>query len=138
MSLPQIPATLAERMWRHIDRKPDGCWQWTAAVRSNGYGLVAINRTTMASSHRVMYELLVGPISDGLHLDHLCRNPPCCNPAHLEPVTPLVNARRGRGHGSETHCPQGHPYVWPNLYEHKGRRYCRACRRDRYAASRAA
>lgn len=125
---------LIERMWRHIERQPDGCWQWTGAVRSNGYGIVSITRSSVASTHRTMYELIVEPIPDGLQLDHLCRNRACCNPAHLEPVTPLVNVRRGRGNVIKTHCPQGHPYEGENLYEYGGRRYCRACKRERNAA----
>lgn len=82
--------------------------------------------------HRVVYELVVGPIPDGMQLDHLCRQRACCNPDHLEPVTCLVNVRRGIGHGSETHCPKGHPYSGENLqiHQNKGgpRRVCKQCR----------
>lgn len=113
------------------DLVPGECWLWTGS-NVKGYGRVTIAHKGR-SLHRVVYERMVGPIPDGLHIDHLCRQPPCCNPAHLEPVTPLVNVRRGVGHGSETHCPQGHDYSGDNLIvaeKAKGgpRRICRLCR----------
>lgn len=125
---------LVERMWRHIRRDDNGCWVWTGSCRSNGYGVVAESAGHSVSTHRAMYELLVAPIPEGLHLDHLCRNRACCAPHHLEPVTPLENVRRGRGHGHKTHCPQGHPYEGHNLRMHKGRRYCRTCGIERARA----
>lgn len=81
-----------------------------------------------------MYEGLVGPIPDGFTLDHLCRNTSCANPAHLEPVTHEENVKRGRsgeGQALRTHCPQGHEYTDDNTYQHGGRRFCRACHRER-------
>lgn len=111
-------------------RKTDGCWIWVGAVNSgNGYG--RINRTY---AHRYAYELLVGPIPEGLQLDHLCRVPLCVYPAHLEPVTPRENIRRGIKGVLTTHCPQGHPYDEENTGKVKGRpagRWCKACNRER-------
>jgi hypothetical protein len=75
----------------------DGCWEWVAA-KTRGYGVIGMKLPTGSRNPRaprVLYELLVGPISPGLELDHLCRNPGCVRPAHLEPVTTLVNQRRG-------------------------------------------
>jgi hypothetical protein len=69
------------------------CWNWDGAVTSSGYGAVAHNGRTH-STHKLAYELLVGPVPDGLQIDHLCRNKLCCNPAHLEPVTGQENIRR--------------------------------------------
>lgn len=128
---------LIERIWRRIERRPDGCWEWTGHRTNLGYGKVAVTRDQLVFVHRAVYEILVEPIPDGLVIDHLCRNPSCCNPSHLEPVTYLENTRRGIGHGSETHCPQGHPYEGDNLYQWGGRRYCRACRRAHVAAFKA-
>ncbi|TDD77726.1 HNH endonuclease [Actinomadura rubrisoli] len=93
--------------------------------------------------HRFVYESLVGPIPEGLVLDHLCRVRACCNPAHLEPVTDRVNILRGASitaaNARKTHCDHGHEFTSQNTYRHRGRRLCRACNRDavaRYAAVR--
>lgn len=123
---------LPDRMAKKIRVTPDGCWEWTGC-RTRNYGRVQVDGNTLYS-HRVIYELVCGPIPDGLQLDHLCRNPPCCNPRHLEAVTSRVNTLRGNGHGKETHCPNGHPYDGDNLYVYVtkagySRRECRECRR---------
>ena len=62
------------------------CWQWTGARDPNGYGLFRGNVRITRRAHRFGYELLVGPIPDGLTLDHLCRNRGCVDPDHLEVV----------------------------------------------------
>lgn len=73
---------------------PDGCWNWTAADDGNGYGLFGVN-SRHVRAHRYAYELIRGDIPPGLVLDHLCRNPSCVNPWHLEPVPQVENIRRG-------------------------------------------
>lgn len=113
------------------------CWLWTAARGGKGskdqqYGKFYVNGK-LESAHRVAYWLFVGPIPDGLHIDHLCRNRQCVNPAHLEPVTQIVNTLRGVGftatNARVTHCPQGHEYDVANTYRPpKGGRGCRKCR----------
>lgn len=85
---------LSERVERMVDRT-DGCWIWTGHVGKRGYGTVMGERRKPLLAHRVMYEKYVGPIPDGLQLDHLCRNRKCVNPKHLEPVTTQENTRRG-------------------------------------------
>lgn len=78
-----------------VDEK--GCWVWQWSL-SNGYGQMwggPNGKRRQLPAHRVYYERLVGPIPPGLQLDHLCRNPACVNPAHLEPVTTAVNVQRG-------------------------------------------
>lgn len=119
------------------------CWEWQGSRSKLGYGRVnwgghAVNRLV----HRVIWELLVGPVPAGLELDHICRNPPCCNPWHLEPVTHKVNLRRGKWPQKErTHCPQGHEYTPENTYAPPSRpnaRYCKACHRMRYARTKRA
>ena len=71
------------------------CWEWFGTVSPGGYGTLQVNGRRK-QAHRFMYEREIGPIPDGLHLDHLCRNTLCVNPAHLEPVTPQENTRRSR------------------------------------------
>lgn len=88
--------TLDERMLQYSEPGEDGCLLWLGAVDRKGYGRIKVGGR-MLQAHRVNYELNVGPIPDGLHLDHLCRNPPCIEPTHLEPVTPRENYERGIG-----------------------------------------
>lgn len=129
-----------ERFWEKV-ALGDGCWKWLGFLNDSGYGMFkAYSDRSMMLAHRYSYELHVGPIPEGLQLDHLCRNPACVNPGHLEPVTHEENVRRGNaGHNmrSKTHCPQGHPYAGDNLYVYDGRRHCRACGRAATARHRA-
>jgi len=112
----------------------DGCWPWAGRLSSNGYGLMGNGSGRALYAHRVVYERLVGPIPSGLCLDHLCRNPPCVNPAHLEPVTIAENTMRGFGplanNARKTACPAGHPYDEQNTLRlaKSGWRECRVCR----------
>lgn len=123
---------LRERLFAKIKINPDGCWLWLGC-RSNGYGQIR-DRGRARLAHRVMYELLIGKIPDGLHVDHLCRVPLCVNPQHLEPVTQRENILRGVGvsamEAKKTHCPKGHPYSGDNLSVWRNKRYCRACARE--------
>lgn len=96
----------------------DGCWQWKSLRSGDGYGRVRHQKKDQLA-HRVVYELLVGPIPEGLTLDHLCRNRGCVRPAHLEPVTLAENTRRGQGmsarNARKTHCLNGHALTSENL-----------------------
>lgn len=120
----------ADRVKRHAIVTPGGCWIWGLKKdKKTGYGTLTINYKVY-KAHRVSYEAFVGPIPEGLHIDHLCRVRACVNPLHLQPVTPLVNTRRGMNHNVLTsRCPQGHEYNEENTYRHGGRRYCRPCKR---------
>lgn len=143
---------VAVRLWRNVDRRgANECWPWLRKPSRTGYGYIA-DKGKSRLVHRVAYELEVGPIPDGLGLDHLCHtndesclggptcpHRKCCNPAHLEPVTNLENAQRGRAGDAVrrrvaliTHCPQGHEYTEENTYTYaSGGRMCRTCNRDR-------
>ncbi len=81
------------RFNKFVSPQPTGCWHWTGAKTDKGYGRFYLNGNKHA--HRISYELLIGPIPNGLVIDHLCRNPSCVNPAHLEPVTHVENVKRG-------------------------------------------
>ncbi len=125
-----------ERFWARVDRSPDGCWLWKGGHFNNGYALISIERRPKGA-HRFAYELLVGPIPDGLQLDHLCRVRGCVNPKHLEPVTPRTNLLRGAtkaaANAAKTHCMHGHEFTAENTVIMKsGSRSCRECGRIRW------
>lgn len=131
---------VATRFWSKVnkngpvpDYRPDlgPCWLWTAGTNGlterNGYGRIwVVDRDVLA--HRWSYEALVGPIPEGLELDHLCRVHLCVRPSHLEPVTTRVNNLRGTSvaavNALKTHCPQGHELVLKPGY---ARRECPIC-----------
>lgn len=71
------------------------CWVWQRARDHHEYGMSVYPNGQKGGAHRIVYERHRGPIPEGLELDHLCRNPPCVNPDHLEPVTRSVNSQRG-------------------------------------------
>lgn len=119
-----LKASLYERLLANsrlqlTDYDPDNpCIVWTKFVDSKGYGHISIE-SRMVLVHRAAF-MLFQPIPEGLVFDHLCRNPPCFNPNHLEPVTGAVNNLRGEGvmadYARRTHCPQGHEYAGENLW----------------------
>lgn len=136
--------TTAERFWSKVTRSsPNDCWLWTGAVGGHGYGnFWADGRYYRA--HRWSYENCVGPIPDGLTLDHVrargCRSKLCVNPAHLEPVTSALNTERGDAlknalakKAAQDTCKHGHPLSGDNLYVQpkNGYRYCRTCQKRR-------
>ena len=90
--------TLEERFWSKVDRQPVGCWTWRSMVRGQRYGRFHVaGRKVLA--HRLAYELLIGPIPDGLDLCHTCDNDACVRPDHLFPATHEVNMRDAAAKG---------------------------------------
>lgn len=110
------------------------CIVWTAAKSRLGYGHMGVDGRTR-EVHRVAYEAFVGPVPEGLTLDHLCRNRACVNPDHLEPVPHRENVLRGEGptavNARKTHCKRGHELSPENVYINatSGSRQCRPCAR---------
>lgn len=128
-----LNATPAERIARHIRVDESGCWRWTGWCDKAGYARIRIDRI-YRPAHRVSYEAHVGPIPEGLHIDHLCRVRDCVNPDHLEAVTPTVNTLRSfcpaAINARKTHCNRGHELAGDNLkVDPDGHRRCRECRR---------
>lgn len=143
---------LAERLAAHTD-KTATCWPWTGEITEKGYGVLHLNGKRVLA-HRASYEAHVGPIPEGLVLDHVCHNRDkacvagvaclhrrCVNPAHLEAVTNEVNILRGVGQGvrnaQKTRCIRGHEFTPentlrqpPNRPGGRDRRGCRTCRRE--------
>lgn len=111
----------------------DGCWGWKGAVNGSGYSLLVLNGKSIRA-HRWSYENWVGPIPEGFHIDHLCRNRYCTNPEHLEAVSHRENLLRGKTiaarNSAKTHCKNGHEYTEANTkITNEGARSCRACMR---------
>ena len=117
---------IAVSFWDRVEKQENGCWLW-------------LNRTTRRYGkfrgqpvHRYAYELFKGSVPPGLELDHLCRNPYCVNPDHLEAVTHKENVLRGEANAAinarMTHCKNGHPL--PTDRDRQGKRRCQICAAD--------
>jgi hypothetical protein len=120
--------------------KKSDCWEWNGAIDEHGYGRFHVpgTKSEVITAHEFSYCLFIGPVSKGLELDHLCHNPKCLNPDHLEQVTHQKNMVRGlafnpnRGNCLKTHCIHGHPLDETNTYISKdGHRHCLACITER-------
>jgi len=137
----QARDSLRRRLLAHKRATASGCWEWTKARSADGYGLIGTTRagpSRCLRTHRAAYEVFVGPVPEGLVLDHLCRNRACHNPDHLEPVPQRENVVRGASpvaaYVKRESCEEGHPLTGGNLYVRTdGGRRCRTCR-DEYAA----
>jgi len=122
--------TITEIIDSHVE-KTNTCWIWKGVKNPNGYG-----QASGDSAHRKIYKALVGPIPEGLQLDHLCEVKLCVNPKHLEPVTPRENTLRSEKapatiNLNKTHCKHGHEFTLKNIYrspQNPQHRECRACR----------
>ena len=130
--------SMRKQWWDKFEIQGSGCWKWLGSCTSAGYGQVMVGGK-IYYTHRLFYERFKGPIPEGLHIDHLCRNRWCCNPSHLEPVTCRENLLRGETsvarNTAKTHCAKGHEFTKENTYTSKGpygpKRKCRECNRLR-------
>ena len=123
----------------HIDKffasikSTSDCWLWNGIINDGGYGVLQAKDKNIRA-HRIAYELFIGEIPSGLHLDHLCRVRHCVNPTHLEPVTQSQNNSRGDAGLKDkikTHCPRGHEYTIGNMRIYRNKRHCRQCHNER-------
>jgi hypothetical protein len=130
-----------ERFWSRIENV-NGCWEWQGARHLDGYGHIQLydartGKKRPIGTHRVAWELLVGPIPDGLLFDHLCRNTRCANPTHLELVSQRENVLRSESpagvNSRRTHCVHGHDLSdLANVYLYPYKRACKICIMERY------
>ncbi len=118
------------------DARPElgACWQWMGSLACEGYGRIRADGRDIFV-HRWSFEHFVGPIPEGMQVDHLCRNRGCVNPHHLEIVDLVENVMRGESpqavNARKTHCIRGHEFTPENTYVDAKGRSCRACRRER-------
>lgn len=123
---------IRDRFWSKVEKRGDDeCWPWHGRKTRKGYGLFGHAGEVLA--HRRAYRYSIGEIPEGLTLDHLCGEPSCVNPAHLEPVTLKENILRGNGvaarNARKTHCLRGHLLDGENLIVRPTGRGCRECSR---------
>lgn len=115
----------------------NGCWEYQARSKGGGYCQFSVNNKHVYV-HRFMYEYYYDNIDYSLVIDHICRNPRCVNPDHLQQITQAENVHRGFtgiNMSSKTHCPQGHEYNKENIYLYKSKkglfsRHCKICNKD--------
>lgn len=124
------------RFWKYV-QKSGACWVWLGGLSATGYGKFRVGSRTV-SAHRFAWELLEGPIPDGLQIDHRCRNRRCVRPQHCQVVDHRTNVLVGYGpcaiNARKTHCPKGHDYVYRWNGRFGWQRVCLRCRNERAKA----
>lgn len=142
----KLKVTIDEaRFWSKVNKNsgifgesgkyPTECWIWIAGIQNDGYGSFKSQKRTIVA-HKFIYENNIAKVEDDKELDHLCRVRNCVRPDHLQPVTHLINARRGNSglfNRNKTHCKQGHEFTSSNTYITTDKhRECRTCRTIAY------
>ena len=133
--MPKREPTL-DRFLRKFMVSESGCHQWTAATQKDGYAIIS-DAGKPVLAHRWSYQHFIGPIPDGLTVNHRCRNRPCVNPDHLELLTHADNVRYSADLGAyqagDT-CRRGH--AWDGHFKSTGARRCVRCEAARAKAKR--
>jgi|SRR6266436_10149715 len=130
----------ARDFWTKVDmngpKKPwmrKRCWIWRAFLTKKGYASITF-RSKKTYAHILSYLIHIGPIGEGLEIDHKCRTTNCIRPSHLQAITHRENMLRGNTivtmQTARTHCPKNHPLSGENLYVYAGKRGCFICRRE--------
>jgi|SRR5215472_5456853 len=132
---PRLPV----RFWSKVICAPSGCWEWTGFRNGKGYGMFRVDNKRVRHAHRVALVAALGYEKHEKETDHLCRNPACVKPLHLEFVSRRMNQERSpismlNVESQKTHCRYGHPFDIANTghrYDGKKARVCITCRRRR-------
>jgi hypothetical protein len=132
--VPPVSKPEGERFLARVALSDTGCWLWTGAIASSRlpYGRMPMGRRgEWVLAHRYSHEIFNGPIPEGYDVDHLCRNPSCVNPNHLEAVTHRENLLRGVGwaglNARKQKCANGHEFTAENTIFRGAFRRCRIC-----------
>lgn len=140
-----ISSTVSDRLWAQV-QKSDGCWLWTGAKNSSGYGSMAGGQYRSTLVHRVVWQMTHGKlIPKGMCICHRCDVKLCVRPDHLFLGTYSDNqrdlvAKGGHFEARKTHCKRGHEFTPENTYHNPakkpGHRSCYRCIKDRWLAQR--
>jgi HNH endonuclease len=116
-----------------------GCWEWRGSHSRDGYALFWYDGA-MNGAHRFVYELFRGPLIGKDEPDHLCRNPGCLRPSHLEAVTHRVNTLRGNtivaAFANRESCKYGHSFQLHGIPRADGGRRCKLCKQAEHMRNR--
>ena len=127
-----------KRLLAKVDASNSDCWNWTASTTTRGYPQFRLDGKVV-KAYRTMYEYFVGPIPDGLDVNHICGNRLCMNYRHMELVSRTETLLRAgvpdmthKRYAAQTHCKRGHEYTEANTQWQKIKgvwcRNCKTCR----------
>lgn len=121
---------LLRHIWKNVSRTEAGCWEWNLSRDTHGYGQIGtreLNEKSPIKAHRATWILFYGDVPAGMHLHHKCGNQCCCNPDHLELLTPREHLNQ---HFDPDYCVRGHAFTPENTaYKVKKGFRCRICKK---------
>ena len=110
--------SLKVRYEKFVVKNDEGCWDWIGNKNPNGYGQMSFKRGKPISAHRASWIIHNGPIEKGIHILHICDNPPCTSPTHLQLGTHQQNMRQMAERGRNPK-PAGELSSWSKLTNEK-------------------